>query len=321
MRADVAAAVEVLRRGGLVALPTETVYGLAADACSEAAVRRIFAVKGRPSTHPVIVHLGEAAWLDEWAVNVPPLARDLARSFWPGPLTLILERSPKAIDAVTGGASTIGLRMPKHDLALEVIRAFGGALAAPSANRFGRVSPTTAAHVREDLGGDVDLVLDGGPCEVGIESTIVDLSSPEPAIVRPGAVTREDIELVAGRPVPPRRAPEGSAPGTHRLHYAPRAEVVLSTPAELAGRAQELARRGLKVAVLGPARLAVPAEVSLVPLPGDLATAASVLYAALREVDAQGHDAVVVAMPAEAGVGEALADRLRRAAGARAEGP
>jgi L-threonylcarbamoyladenylate synthase len=177
-------AVEILRRGGLVALPTETVYGLAADAENEIAVRRIFAAKGRPVDHPLIVHLASARQITEWARDIPEEAWKLATAFWPGPLTMVLRRSDKAADVVTGGLETIGLRVPLHPLAIELLTAFGGGLAAPSANRFGRVSPTTAEHVEEELGDEVDLILDGGPCEIGLESTIVDLSTGEPTLLR-----------------------------------------------------------------------------------------------------------------------------------------
>ena len=200
----IARAAEVVRRGGLVAFPTETVYGLGADARDPRAVARIFAVKGRPSDHPLIVHVGSADAMEEWALDVPVLAHTFAARFWPGPLTLVLRRAADVLDEVTGGQHTVGLRVPSHPVALALIRASGCALAAPSANRFGRVSPTTAAHVRDDLGDDVDLILDGGPCEVGVESTIVDLSGREPAILRPGGVPREALEAVAGTAIPVR---------------------------------------------------------------------------------------------------------------------
>src|SRR5688500_12546066 len=189
-------AVEMLRAGGIIALPTETVYGLGADADNEAAVRKVFAAKGRPADHPVIVHLASGAQIDQWATDIPPAARTLADAFWPGPLTIILKRSPRALDVVTGGLDTVGLRVPSHPVAQHLLTRFGGAIAAPSANRFGRVSPTTAEHVRQEFGSAVDLILDGGDCQVGLESTIVDLSSGASAILRPGFVTAEQIEAV-----------------------------------------------------------------------------------------------------------------------------
>ena len=201
---DMQHAVEVLRAGGLVAFPTETVYGLGADAENAAAVAQIFAAKGRPLGHPLIVHLGEVASLATWARDVPHLAWRLAERFWPGPLTLILHRQARIPDIVTGGLETVGLRVPSHPTAGALLRAFGGGVAAPSANRFGRLSPTTAEDVREELGATVQYILTGGPCEVGLESTIVDLSSATPAILRPGGITQEALQEVLEQPIPVR---------------------------------------------------------------------------------------------------------------------
>ncbi|MEP7216361.1 MAG: L-threonylcarbamoyladenylate synthase, partial [Anaerolineaceae bacterium] len=230
MTTEIARAVAVLRAGGLIGLPTETVYGLAADAANELAVRRVFAVKGRPASHPVIVHVTGVEALADWAREVPEAALRLAGAFWPGPLTLVLPRTARAGDVVTGGQDTVALRVPSHPLALDVLRAFGGGLAAPSANRFGHVSPTTAQHVRDDLGVEVDFVLDGGPCAIGVESTIVDLATDPaaPVILRTGAVTREDVARVLGGAVRVRDdvATGGvRAPGMLAAHYAPRAGV------------------------------------------------------------------------------------------------
>ncbi|MBI1844800.1 MAG: threonylcarbamoyl-AMP synthase, partial [Actinobacteria bacterium] len=223
----IAGAVGVLRAGGLVAFPTETVYGLGADASNDEAVRRIFAVKGRPTDHPLIVHLGDADQLDAWAREIPSDARLLAAACWPGPLTLVLWRSSAVSDVVTGGRDSVGLRVPSHPVALELLRAFGGGVAAPSANRFGRVSPTTAAHVVADLGDDVDLVLDGGPCAVGVESTIVDLTGEAPMLLRQGGVSIETIEGVIGRAVIATAEGPARAPGMLAAHYAPTARVEL----------------------------------------------------------------------------------------------
>lgn len=295
-RIAAAHAARLLGEGKLVAFPTETVYGLGADAENEAAVRRIFEVKGRPQGHPLIVHLADASLLPGWAADVPPAAARLAERFWPGPLTLILGRGPRVIPVVTGGQPTVGLRVPAHPLARTLLREFGRGVAAPSANRFGRVSPTTASHVREDLGSDADFLLDGGPCAVGLESTIVDLSSGEPGILRPGGVTREALEEALGRPVPVRASGPVRAPGRLESHYAPRARVVLAEPGERVRRAEAFRREGLRVVEI--------------PSP-----APEKLYAALRAADREGADVIVVGLPREEGLGLAVADRLRKAAG------
>jgi L-threonylcarbamoyladenylate synthase len=323
---DVADAVAILRRGGLVAFPTETVYGLGADAANPAAVGRIFAVKGRPRTHPVIVHLAEAVAIKEWAADVPPDAWALADAFWPGPLTLILSRAHHVPDAVTGGVGTVGLRVPAQPLALELLEAFGGGIAAPSANRFGRVSPTTAAHVRADLGTDVDLVLDGGPCSVGVESTIVDLSRGVPRVLRLGGLSVEALSEVLGRTVEVLPLVSGGAlgagagavppaPGTLPSHYAPEARVEVLAADAVAARAAQLLGEGLKVGLLAPQRLdGLPAGIDALPPAGAAAAYAQCLYQRLREGDRRGLDVLLAVPPPETGIGAAVADRLRRAA-------
>jgi L-threonylcarbamoyladenylate synthase len=333
---DVLAAVSVLRRGGLVAFPTETVYGLGADAANPEAVGRIFAVKGRPRAHPVIVHLAEVTAIKEWAADVPPDAWMLAEAFWPGPLTLILPRAASVPDAVTGGAGTVGLRVPAQPLALELLAAFGGGVAAPSANRFGRVSPTTAAHVRADLGSDVDLVLDGGPCSVGVESTIVDLSRGVPRVLRLGGLSVEDLSEVLGHPVEVTAvalgeapAPAGSgamgsgaaaavpSPGTLSSHYAPEARVEVLPADAVAARARQLLGEGRRVGLLAPQRMAgLPSGVDALPPAGGAQAYAQCLYQRLREADRRGLDVVLAVPPPAAGIGAAVADRLRRAAAA-----
>jgi L-threonylcarbamoyladenylate synthase len=313
---DIARAVEILRAGGVIAFPTETVYGLGADAEHPDAVARVFAIKARPPGHPLIVHLGDAAALDVWCAEVPAVARRLAARFWPGPLTLVLQRSGRVPHVVTGGLDTVAIRVPRHEVALALLREFRGGIAAPSANRYGRVSPTTAAHVRADLGGDVDVVLDGGPCQVGLESTIVDVSSGEPAILRPGGVTAEEIEEVVGRRVGVRAGGPVRSPGQHPQHYAPRARVVIVDREKLGPRAAELLAAGRRVAVCGSGGADDgPRGVEHVVLDPGPADAARGLYAALREVDRRGCDVVLVTMPEEVGLGLAIADRLRRAAG------
>lgn len=311
---DVARAAAVLAGGGLVAFPTETVYGLGADASNAEAVARVFATKGRPRAHPLIVHLADAAQLDDFAIAIPDAARALAAAAWPGPLTLILEKSARVSDAVTGGAATVGLRVPAHPLAQAMLAAFGGGVAAPSANRFGAVSPTTADHVVADLGRDVDYVLDGGPCRVGVESTIVDLSRGRAVLLRPGGLPREAIEAIVG-PLAEADARAPAAPGTLASHYAPRARVIAVAAHEVP---RVVAAQTGRVAVLAPsgAFATWPAlDVLARPLPDDDAGMARELYAALRDLDAAGVDVVIAALPPAAGLGEAVGDRLRRAAG------
>lgn len=317
---DLRRAVELLSAGGLVAFPTETVYGLGADASRADAVARIFAAKGRPRAHPLIVHLAPEARLDDWAIEIPDAARELAAAAWPGPLTIILRRGPRVSLATTGGNETVGLRVPAHPLAQALLRAFGGGIAAPSANRFGAVSPTTADHVVADLGDDVDYLLDGGPCDVGVESTIVDLSRAHPVLLRPGGMPREAIEAITG-PLAAADAAAPVAPGTLASHYAPRALVIAVAPHEVP--AAVAAARG-RVAVLAPAAafLAWPElRAERHALPDDDAGMARALYAALRDLDATGVDVVIAALPPAAGLGEAVGDRLLRAAGPRKDRP
>lgn len=334
--ATIARAVELLRAGRLVALPTETVYGLGADAANPEAVARIFAAKGRPADHPLIVHLPGAAWLEQWAREIPPLAWELAEDFWPGPLTLILKRAPGVPDAVTGGQDTVGLRVPAHPLALQLLRAFaasepahragkpGGGLAAPSANRFGRISPTSAEHVRAELGDAVDFVLDGGACPVGIESTILDLSrGAPPRLLRPGAITPEMILRTTGVEVEvAAKAAEGAprVSGSLSAHYAPRTPLRLLAAAELDAAIGDAASAGRSIAVLrrlpeaGTDESAELLSLHTRWLPADAEGFARDLYAALREVDALGVSLILAEAVPAAGEWAAVADRLRRAA-------
>ncbi|GGR72911.1 threonylcarbamoyl-AMP synthase [Streptomyces eurythermus] len=316
---DIEKAAEVLRAGGLVALPTETVYGLGANAEDPAAVSRIFQVKGRPPTHPLIVHIGGAEHLDEWVEEVPATARLLAEHFWPGPLTLVLRRGRRVPLEATGGLETVAVRVPDHPVALALLAAFGGGVTAPSANRFGSVSPTTAHHVRAELGEGVDFVLDGGPCEVGVESTIVDATGEVPAILRPGGVTREDLEAVLGRPVAVPATSQVRVPGQHPSHYAPRARVVLVEPEKVVAEAEQAQELGHRVGVLLPAPFAGASVKTHVveTVPDSMADYARGLYGLLRELDQRGCDLIVASLPAEEGLGLAIANRLRRAAGPR----
>jgi L-threonylcarbamoyladenylate synthase len=313
---DIDAAAAILRRGGLVAFPTETVYGLGADAANVDALARLYLVKGRPADHPVIVHIAAGADLTEYAREVPDVARALARAFWPGPLTIVLpKRADRVADAATGGRPTVGLRVPDHPVALALLDAFGGGVAAPSANRFGRVSPTTADHVRADLGADVDFVLEGGPSRVGVESTIVDVTGAAPLVLRVGGISATAIEAVIGAPLARRDQGEIAAPGTLASHYAPTTRVEIVAASALAARAEALVASGRRVGVLAleaPDDLA-PAVVVLDP-PADVDEYAHVLYARLRAADAAELDVLLAVLPPAAGVGAAVRDRLHRAA-------
>jgi len=313
---EVNRAVDILRAGGLVAFPTETVYGLGADAQNEAAVRRIFAVKGRPASHPVIVHLGSASQLQTWTRSVPSIAHTLARRFWPGPLTLVLKRSAVVSDLITGGQDTVGLRVPANPMAQQLLTAFGGGIAAPSANRYGRVSPTTAEDVRTELGDLVELILDGGPSEVGVESTIVDLSSGSPALLRPGGISAEDLERVIGQPMSTAPASVIRAPGMQAAHYAPLARILLADSSRLASLAERERRKGHSVVVLSPGMPSLPNGIAHIRVPEALEEYARVLYRTLREVDRRRFDVAIAQSPPLTGLGLAIQDRLTRAAAA-----
>jgi L-threonylcarbamoyladenylate synthase len=303
-----AAAVAALSRGALVVFPTETVYGLGADASDERAVLRIYALKGRPATHPVIVHLAAGASLAPWAAQVNEAARALAAAFWPGPLTLVLPRARGVLDQVTGGQDTVALRVPAHPLAQRLLAAFGGGLAAPSANRYGRLSPTTAAHVREEFGCEAPLIIDGGPCAIGLESTIVACLAERPRLLRPGAIERAALEAVVG----PLALEAGGvrAPGGERAHYAPRTRVELQGAPLVAAElfdAAVLARQRAPAAYRGPRWIAAPAEARAY---------AHELYASLHTLDATGAGRIVVERVPEEPAWIAVADRLQRAAAA-----
>ncbi len=318
---DIDQAIAVLRSGGLVAFPTETVYGLGADASNDAAVARVFSVKGRPTDHPLIVHLADSEQLGDWAAIVTPTARLLADAFWPGPLTLLVERSSSVSLAVTGGRSTVGLRVPDHPVARELLRAFGGGIAAPSANRFGRVSPTTAAHVVADLGDDVDLVLDGGACRVGVESTIVDLTAQIPVVLRTGGISIDRLEEVLGHVVEVHVGAEPSkggarAPGMLEAHYAPEARIILSSENDVVDVVNSaLASSTGPVGLLaGTVLVGLPEDVIELEPAGTADNYAAVLYSRLRQADRLGLSVLVCVPPPNVGLGLAVNDRLRRAA-------
>lgn len=316
-------AVKVLSDGGLVAIPTETVYGLAADADNRDAVMKIFAVKGRPTNHPLIVHVASIEAIDAWAKDVPEDAYRLARAFWPGPLTLVLPRAERCGTWVTGGQDSVAIRCPSHPWVRELLTRFGGdtfkGVTAPSANTFGQISPTCARHVEDDLGtkpeGKVDMILDGGDCEVGVESTIVNLSGERPEILRHGAVTRAMLEAVLGVDVPDAGSNAPRASGRLKSHYAPSTKLELVEGADFVARANELA--GVRLAVMC-------SEAHLDQLPDNVvyrtaspATAdafAQVLYARLHELDAVGAERILIEIPPQSADWAAVNDRLGRAA-------
>lgn len=325
------AAADALARGALVGMPTETVYGLAADALRPEAVRRVFETKGRPADHPLIVHLAAPAARDEagWRATVEPLAQEvpawawaLMQAFWPGPLTLILPRRPGVAEAAAGGQASIGLRCPSHPLAQALLHAAQArgvmGVAAPSANRFGRVSPTTAAHVAEEfaaLEAHELLILDGGACPVGIESTIVDASRGAPVLLRPGMLDPSALAAVAGRPLRPRDAHAPRASGTLASHYAPRAGVRLMPADALQQALDVLGGAGVgTVAVYARQALRVPPGVALRRMPPEAAQAAQGLFATLRELDATGVKLIWVETPPADAAWDGVRDRLQRAA-------
>jgi len=315
---DLEAAVAALRRGGLVAFPTETVYGLGADATDVAALRRLYAVKRRPPEHPVIVHLSDPRELGAWTTGAPMWAVALGDACWPGPLTLVARRSSRVPDEVTGGQDTVGIRVPDHPLALRLLDAFGGGVAAPSANRFGRVSPTTAQDVKDDLGDDVDVILDGGACAVGVESTIVDCTGDAPRVLRPGGITEERIEAVTGRAVArsstTAEASAVRAPGALASHYSPRARVELVDEAAVDTRLAALLAEGQRIGVLAARPPVVPGPVEVLTAAEDPEIYARDLYRHLRAADFHGLDVLLVVPPPATGIGVAVNDRLRRAA-------
>lgn len=317
-------AVELLQAGEVLGLPTETVYGLAADAANPAAVARIFALKGRPLNHPVIVHVADAEAAARWVREVTPRMCKLTARFWPGPLTLIMPRADHVSDAITGGQDTVGLRCPSHPVAHRLLQAFAeaggsGAVAAPSANRFGRISPTRASHVADEFGSAVPLVLDGGPCDVGIESTILDLSREAPVLLRPGAIRPDELaaclgeavldpsQVVVGQPAP-------RVSGALAAHYAPLTPLQVAGPTELVETLRQALAQGERVAVWAPATAELPPVSVRLNAPDDAAEYARALYAALRELDAAGCQRILIQRPPEGPAWRGIHDRLGRAA-------
>ncbi|HXX82617.1 MAG TPA: L-threonylcarbamoyladenylate synthase [Casimicrobiaceae bacterium] len=314
----IADAARALRDGRLVAFPTETVYGLGADARNAQALGRLFAAKGRPATHPVIVHLAESSALSGWAREVPRYARALAEAFWPGPLTLILKRAASVSDLVTGGQDSVGVRVPGHAVAHALLSAFaergGDGIAAPSANRFGRISATTAQHVADEFGEEIAVILDGGPCQHGIESTIVDCTGAEPALLRPGAIGLEELTRVLGRAPRGPRSGSPRAAGTLATHYAPRTQARLLPRAQLIGALGKLAKPGSHIAVLAHSVNQPPSfEGTWFDAPSESAGYAQQLYANLRALDAREADEIWIEAPPDGPEWIAVNDRLRRA--------
>lgn len=318
--ATIADAAAVLAGGGLVALPTETVYGLGASASDADAVRRVFAAKRRPADNPLICHVADVDGLAALALRVTPLAAELAATWWPGPLTLVVDAAPGLPAETTGGLDSVAVRVPAHPVALAVLRISGLAVAAPSANRSGRPSPTTAEHVLADLGGEVDLVLDAGPSPIGVESTVVDARGDRPVLLRPGAVTAEDLGLDLEQTSDPTHehatdlgaAESGRSPGTRYRHYAPVTPLLVAARDGGAELAAQAAAGGRRVGLVAPG--AVPPGVIGLAAPIGATALAAVLFAALRRADALGLDALVVEAVDDAGIGRAVMDRLRRAA-------
>lgn len=317
----IAQAVNLLREGSLVAFPTETVYGLGADAANELAVRKVFQLKERPYDHPLIVHIGKFKQLEEWAAEVPEDALKLAKAFWPGPLTIVLKKQPHVLDCVTSGQSTIALRMPNHPLAQSLLESFGGGLVAPSANKFTHISPTTAAAVHDEFGDHV-MVLDGGASHVGLESTIVDLSNGQAVILRPGMITAEAIEATLGKSIASSvtDVSQIKAPGMHHLHYAPRTKTSVIDKTHIPTFLETLKAEDLPMVFVMYSDLELletKVDVDYVNLPADAAGYAHELYRTLRALDSQHYQRIMVEdVPADK-EWAAIRDRLLKASGSR----
>lgn len=332
MNFSIDTAVDALKQGLLVAFPTETVYGLGADATSETALSRLYQVKGRPPEHPVIVHLHSPEQMIDWARAVPAEAWLLAETFWPGPMTLIFRRQPHVSDWVTGGQNTIGLRIPRHPVALELLQRFGNGIAAPSANRFGRISATTAEDVHRDLGKDVAVILNGGPCDIGIESTIIDLSGPFPRVLRPGMILEEQILALLNLSGPNREANLATtifdnqnshqtdniprAPGMLSSHYAPRTPITLVTSEQLLSSLKNYANNNNKCAVLSFLPVCEPTILWL-QATSSAEEYARYLYSNLHRLDMAGADVILIESPPRGEKWESIWDRLSRAAAPR----
>ncbi|MBN1684653.1 MAG: threonylcarbamoyl-AMP synthase [Gammaproteobacteria bacterium] len=320
MNNQIEQAVVLLRQGKVVAIPTETVYGLAADASNAKAVEKIFKIKGRPIGHPVIVHIADSSQLSQWAIDIPQDAYKLTKAFWPGPLTLILKKARFVPDIVTGSQDTVGIRCPSHPITQAILKEFGGGLAAPSANRFGRISPTSAQAVKEELGDNVDFIVDGGPCEVGVESTILDLTGKNPRLLRPGMISHQDIEKVLHKPVElgGKKIPRVS--GALPKHYAPETPVVLISSDNLSHFVRNQLHKKKSLAVLSlqalPFIFKKLSENQLIwhTLPEDAKNYAQKLYEKMRALDYLNRDLMVIEKVPETAEWLAISDRLKRAA-------
>lgn len=310
-------AAKALAAGKLVAFPTETVYGLGADASNPEALKRLYNAKGRPEKHPVIVHLYSASEMEKWAASVPEAAHVLGKLFWPGPLTLVLKKAKHVPEQVSGGQDTVALRVPSHPLAQALLTAFGSGIAAPSANKFGRLSPTSAEDVRNEFGDEIALVLDGGPSEIGIESTIVDLSSDQPRILRPGMVQSESIMVALkelGQEITAKQEETPRVPGSLPQHYAPQTPLKVLPESELMSELKNLEEEGKDIAVLSfkAAPLFHKQWISAERFPEHYA---HTLYRNLRKLDSLGADLILVEEPPQESQWEGIRDRLSRAAG------
>lgn len=314
MQGDIKQAVKILQQGGLVAFPTETVYGLGADAKNPAALLKIFQAKGRPADHPLIVHIADKSQLMEWAQEVSPAANALIEAFWPGPLTLIFKKAPLVLDIITGGQDTVGIRMPRHPVAETLLQNFGSGLAAPSANRFGRISPTTADAVREELGATVDLVLDGGQCAVGVESTIIDVSTEIPVILRPGMVTKAEIEAVLQQSILTEQKNSPRVSGSHESHYAPKTKTHLVDAKNIPQFLGAMTPEQLPIAFVLVKTKFLPREgVDCIAMSTDPKQYAHDLYSTLRELDKKNYQQIIIESVPVNGDWDAIRDRLSRA--------
>ncbi len=304
----------LLKQGRLVALPTETVYGLGADASNPEAVKQIFSAKGRPENHPLIVHIGSVEQIHDWAVNVPDVALQLANLFWPGPLTLIFKKRPEVPMAVTGGQDTIALRIPNNPVALSLLKAFGGGIAAPSANRFKHISPTSAKHVLEELGSAVDLILDGGPCLLGVESTILDLSGEHYRLLRPGHISVSELEAVLKTKLSTGNASSVRTSGMMAVHYAPLTPAYLCASEGFPETLDKLAKMNKTVGILAyKYQPSTSKQAHFISMPERSTEYAQSLYAALRELDQLKLDIILVEQPPETESWRAINDRLGKA--------